>query len=82
MKTKLLKLFALPKRVWLAIVRWSDKQENLQGRLMSVQAARGKWRVIYNDGKRSQRMCWATAKDYAEMFGGTVVHARYEAENV
>lgn len=32
-----------------------------------------RWRVIYPDGKRSERMDKSTAKEYASMFGGKVI---------
>ena len=35
----------------------------------------GKFRVKYNDGKISQKMCYCNARDYAKMFGGIVVDA-------
>ena len=35
--------------------------------------ALGKFRVKYNDGRISRPMDYATAKDYAEMFGGKVI---------
>ena len=37
--------------------------------------ARGKFRVKYNDGKISQKMCYGNAKNYAEIFGGKVIDA-------
>jgi hypothetical protein len=35
----------------------------------------GKFRVKYNDGKISQKMCYRNARDYAKMFGGIVLDA-------
>jgi hypothetical protein len=32
----------------------------------------GKYRVIYNEGGRSEPMCRDVAHDYAEIFGGVV----------
>jgi hypothetical protein len=36
-------------------------------------AVYGRFRVKYNDGRISQKMCYSNAKDYAEIFGGTVI---------
>lgn len=38
----------------------------------------GQWRVVYPSGKRTVPLYYNTAKDYAELFHGRVVHARYE----
>ena len=35
----------------------------------------GKFRVLYNDGKISQKMCWSSAKTYAEIFEGKIIDA-------
>lgn len=40
-----------------------------------VEASSGRFYVRYPDGKRSQRFYYSTACDYAEMFGGSVIHA-------
>jgi hypothetical protein len=34
-----------------------------------------KFRVLYNDGRTSERMCYKVAKDYASIFGGRVLDA-------
>jgi len=39
---------------------------------MNFQAVDGRFRVVYRDGKPSQRMAYTTARDYAEMFDGKV----------
>jgi hypothetical protein len=36
---------------------------------------KGKFRVLYNDGRTSERMCYKAAKDYASIFGGRVLNA-------
>lgn len=33
----------------------------------------GKFRTLYKDGKKSRPCTYRLAKDYAEMFGGTVI---------
>jgi hypothetical protein len=47
------------------------------GRNRSVEwhSIHGKWRVIYPDGKRSQRFTKEVANDYRDIFGGQVVRA-------
>ena len=30
------------------------------------------WRAVYNDGKKSVRMRWGSALNYASIFGGTI----------
>ena len=59
-------------RLWIAKLR--------SGRDRSVDYNRlhGKFRVLYPDGERSQRMCWDVACGYAEIFGGSVVYAGKE----
>ena len=42
--------------------------------MMLFQRIYGRFYVMYTDGKRSQNMSYSTAKNYAEMFGGTVYH--------
>jgi hypothetical protein len=39
-----------------------------------VEASMGRFYVRYPDGQRSQRFYYSTACDYAEMFGGSVIH--------
>jgi len=40
----------------------------------------GQWRVQYPeyDDWKSVKMCYDTAKDYAKIFNGKVIYARYE----
>lgn len=35
----------------------------------------GKFRVLYSDGKISQKMCWSSAKTYSEIFDGKIIDA-------
>lgn len=39
-----------------------------------VEATEGRFRVRYPDGKRSKRFHYASARTYAELFGGAIVH--------
>ena len=39
---------------------------------MCIQAKAGRFRVLYQDNKLSQRMSHSTASNYASMFGGKV----------
>lgn len=41
------------------------------------QMMHGWWRVLYPDGKLSQRFYWATARNYRAIFGGKVVWHTY-----
>lgn len=56
-----------------SIRRWLDKWPR-HGELLYFHQARGRWRVIYPDGKRSQRFDYKTANDYRDIFGGEVIH--------
>lgn len=57
-----------------ALRHFFDRFQFSTGGLVACEAARGKWRVLYSDGTRSIPMAHGTAKDYASMFGGSVVH--------
>jgi len=35
--------------------------------------SKGKFKVLYNDGRMSENMCWKVANDYAQRFGGKVL---------
>lgn len=37
--------------------------------------SKGKFKVLYNDGRYSENMCYKVAKDYASIFGGKVMDA-------
>ena len=68
-------------RMVRAFVRQLDKMPVSNGGLIGNQDRTGKWRVVYPDGQRSQRFYYDTAKAYAGMFDGKVIHARYERAN-
>jgi hypothetical protein len=36
-------------------------------------ARRGRFRVLYSEGRRSQPMCFKNAKGYAAIFGGKII---------
>ncbi len=36
---------------------------------------KGKFKVLYNDGRYSENMCYKVTKDYASIFGGKVMDA-------
>jgi hypothetical protein len=40
---------------------------------MGIEPVSGKFRVMYNDGRVSQRMWYFTACDYAKIFKGKVI---------
>jgi len=44
------------------------------------QSLRGRFRVLYPDGQRSQRMNFAHAKNYRELFGGRIIFFDERAE--
>ena len=37
--------------------------------------SKGKFKVLYSDGRYSEKMCYKVAKDYASMFDGKVLDA-------
>lgn len=39
-----------------------------------IEATQGRFYVRYPDGKRSQPFYYGTARNYAKLFGGKVVH--------
>jgi len=39
-----------------------------------AQWGQGRWYVRYHDGTRSTTMHYTTARDYADIFGGKVIH--------
>jgi len=47
----------------------------LQGknRCVAFNRAKGKYRVLYNDGVKSIPMCYDVAFDYSNIFGGSVI---------
>lgn len=60
--------------VWRWVVKQYDKLESSPGLIRS-----GQWYVRYNDGTRTHRMTYDVCKDYADIFGGKVVHDRYRS---
>lgn len=50
---------------------WLD---TFRGGQNMVQATFGRFYVRYPDGKRSQRFYYRTARQYAELYGGRIVH--------
>jgi hypothetical protein len=46
-----------------------------------LQWGRGRFYVVYPDGKRSTSMYYTTAKDYASIFGGEVKHITEGVQN-
>jgi hypothetical protein len=66
------------KSIWRFVVRQYDKFATSDG-MIGKQHLTGKWRVIYPEGGKSRKLVYGTTKDYAAIFRGKVVHARYEA---
>jgi hypothetical protein len=57
--------------------RWLRRQwHKIPGgtRLRYISEEQGHWRVLYPDGNRTTRMFYREAKNYAEIFGGKVIH--------
>jgi hypothetical protein len=52
------------------IRKWLDKYPSERGGLMKG----GKWHVLYPDGRYSIPMKYDDAKNYAEIFGGIIIH--------
>ena len=46
--------------------------DNCYGDAMLLGQRRDNWRVIYNDGKKSEWMNKKTAEGYMKIFGGTI----------
>ncbi|XLY90515.1 hypothetical protein ACK8QS_22860 (plasmid) [Ectopseudomonas mendocina] len=57
---------------WQRLLLWIDKRR-VGWHL--VEATQGRFYVRYLDGAKSHKFFYSTAKDYAELFGGAVVHA-------
>lgn len=57
--------------LFVAIRIWIDKQRT---GWHLVEATEGRFRVLYPDGKRSQRLHFKTAKTYAYLYGGEIIH--------
>lgn len=56
-------------RAKLSLDKW-----RVAGEARYKQDSFGRFYVLYNDGAKSESMDYTTASDYAEIFGGTVVH--------
>lgn len=52
------------KRNWYKLAFYEGRSDNRN---------RGKFKVLYDDGRMSENMCWKVANDYAEMFKGKVL---------
>lgn len=57
-----------------ALLALSILLDKLRVEQPNLKAGAGRFRVVYPDGSRSQRMSWDTASEYCRMFGGHVVH--------
>lgn len=62
-------------RLRIAVDKW-----RIAGEMKCHQAARGRFFVLYNDGEKSMPMDHSTARDYAEIFGGKVIHKEFNCE--
>lgn len=60
--------------LWRRFRRFLDRFQRSTGGLVHVEAMRGRWCVMYPDGRHSVAMAYDTASDYASMFGGKVLH--------
>tara|TARA_R110000851_G_scaffold13330_9_gene45583 strand:- start:10 stop:243 length:234 start_codon:yes stop_codon:yes gene_type:complete len=54
------------KREWYKLAFYEGRDDN---------RIRGKFKVLYDDGRMSENMCWRVANDYAEMFKGKVLNS-------
>ena len=52
------------KREWYKLAFYEGRGNNRN---------KGKFKVLYDDGRISENMCWKVANDYAEMFKGKVL---------
>lgn len=52
------------KRGWYKLAFYEGRSDNRN---------RGKFKVLYDNGRMSENMCWKVANDYAEMFKGKVL---------
>jgi hypothetical protein len=52
------------KREWYKLAFYEGRGNNRN---------KGKFKVLYNDGRMSENMCWKVANDYAQMFGVKVL---------
>ena len=56
---------------------WLDKPKGSKHELMCFKEIEGKFYVVYPDNKRSQKMDYYCARNYAEIFKGKVHHIKY-----
>ena len=54
------------------ILRQASKIRCGNGESRDYNRMYGRWRVIYPDGLKSERMCFDVAKGYRNIFGGTI----------
>ena len=52
------------KREWYKLAFYEGRGNNRN---------KGKFKVLYDDGRMSENMCWKVANDYAQMFKGKVL---------
>ena len=52
------------KRQWYKRAYYESRYDNRN---------KGKFKVLYDDGRTSENMCWSAANDYAQIFGGKVL---------
>lgn len=52
---------------------WYKLTGPTKDRALYIHSMYGKFRVLYSDGNKSQPFGYSVAKDYAEMFNGTVI---------
>jgi hypothetical protein len=58
---------------------WIDKFRSVYG-LIGSQARNGRFYVLYPDGDKTHSLDYKTAKNYASIFRGKVIHKRTEKE--
>ena len=61
---------------WIKYLWREFKRECYKAEVYSTRfeaSRRGKFRVLYKDGKLSERMDWTTATTYASIFDGKVI---------
>lgn len=65
------------KELMLTILIWFDKMRTVNHVLTCYHQMYGRFHVNYNeDNRNSQSFDYQTAKDYADIFGGRVIHDR------
>lgn len=61
-------------KTWIA-ERWHRTRSGVD-RTVIYNAMYGRFYVMYPDGKCSLNMCWDTAQNYQQIFGGQIVFVR------